>query len=500
MEVLANLGTGFGAVLTPANLGFCLVGCLLGTLIGVLPGLGPIATIAMLLPVTFGLDPLSSLIMLAGIYYGAQYGGSTTAILVNMPGETSSVVTCLDGYRMAQNGRAGTALATAALASFFAGCVATVVIAAMAPILAEFAERFRSPEYFALMVLGLISAVVLAQGAVLKAVAAVFLGLLIGLVGTDVTSGTVRYTFGRPELFDGIGFTPLALGMFGFAEILTNLERPQPERHLIAAKISGLWPGREDFRRAWPAVLRGTGIGSILGLLPGGGAVLSSFAAYTVEKKISRHAGQFGKGAIEGVAAPEAANNAGAQTSFIPLLTLGIPSNPVMALMMAAMIIQGIAPGTAVITERPNLFWGMVASMWIGNLMLLVINLPLIGLWVRLLKVPYRLLFPCILLFACVGVYSVNGSTFEVVLTVLFAILGYLFAKLDCEGAPLLLGFVLGPLMEEHLRRSMLLSMGDPMIFLQRPISAGILAGTAILLLLLVLPSFRSTRREAFRE
>jgi putative tricarboxylic transport membrane protein len=499
MDILHNLAIGFGAAATPLNLLFCLFGCLIGTLIGVLPGIGPIATIAMLLPVTFGLSPLGALIMLAGIYYGAQYGGSTTAILVNLPGESSSVVTCIDGYRMAQRGRAGAALAIAAVGSFFAGCVGTLLIAAFAPILATFAEQFRSPEYFSLMLFGLVAAVVLAHGSVVKAVAMIVLGLLIGLAGTDTQSGVARFTFGIPELYDGVDFVPVAMGLFGFAEIMSNLDRGG-DQPTITARITSLWPNREEIRRAIPAVLRGTSIGSFLGLLPGGGAVLSSFAAYTLEKKVSRYAAEFGKGAVEGVAGPESANNAGAQTSFIPLLTLGIPSTPVMALMMGAMTIQGIAPGTAIITERPLLFWGMIASMWIGNLMLVVINLPLIGIWVTLLKVPYRVLFPSILVFCCVGAFSINNSTFLIFMMAGFALLGYVFHKLGCEGAPFLLGFVLGPLMEENLRRSMVLSFGDPSIFVQRPISLAILLLTLGLVLLIVAPQFRQTREEVFQE
>ena len=499
MDMLQNLAIGFGGAATPVNLGLCLIGCLLGTLIGVLPGIGPIATIAMLLPITYGLSPLGALIMLAGIYYGAQYGGSTTAVLVNLPGESSSVVTCLDGYQMARNGRAGAALTIAALGSFFAGCVGTLLLAAFAPALASAAEQFRSPEYFALMLFGLIAAVVLASGSVIKAVAMVLLGLLFGLVGTDVSSGVTRYGFGVPELYDGIDFVPVAVGLFGLAEIMANLDRPDEERSL-AAKVGSLWPTREETRRSIPAVLRGTLVGSLLGILPGGGAVLSSFAAYTLEKKISKTPEIFGKGAVEGVAAPEAANNAGAQTSFIPLLTLGIPSTPVMAVMVGAMMIQGIAPGTALIKERPELFWGIVASMWIGNAMLVIINLPLIGLWVKLLQVPYRVLFPCILVLCCVGTYSTGNSTTLVIMLAVFAVLGYVFVKLGCETAPFLLGFVLGPLMEENLRRSMVISFGDPLIFVQRPISGAILALTAGLVLLIVLPQFRRTREAAFQE
>ena len=499
MDVFVNLATGFSAAVTLQNLSFSLIGCLLGTLIGVLPGIGPVATIAMLLPITFGLDPLSALIMLAGIYYGAQYGGSTTSILVNMPGETSSVVTCIDGHQMARQGRAGAALATSALGSFFAGCVGVVFVAAFGPVLAAFSQKFNSPEYFALMVLGLSSAVVMARGSVIKAIAMVFLGLMLGLVGTDVNSGTVRYTFGIPEFFDRLEFLPVVMGLFGISEIMLNLERPQ-ERQALAAKIKGLWPTREDFRLAWPAVLRGTGLGSVLGILPGGGVVLASFAAYTLEKKIAKDPSRFGKGAIEGVAGPESANNAAAQTSFIPLLTLGLPSNVVMALMMGAMIIHGIAPGAAVMDKRPDLFWGLTASMWIGNLMLLVINLPLIGMWVRLLRIPYRLLFPCILVFCLIGIYTVNNSVTDLWATIFFAGLGYLFYKFECEPAPLVLGFVLGPLMEENLRRAMTLSRGDPSIFVTRPLSAALLALTVCVILLVVLPQFRKTREEAFVE
>ena len=499
MDIFANLATGFGAAATPINLGFCLFGCLVGTLIGVLPGIGPIATIAMLLPVTFGLSPLGALIMLAGIYYGAQYGGSTTAILVNLPGESSSVITCIDGYQMARNGRAGAALTIAAVGSFFAGCVGTLLIAAFAPVLAAFAVKFRSPEYFALMLFGLIAAVILAHGSVVKAVGMVLLGLLVGLIGTESQSATSRFTFGVSELYDGVDFVPLAMGLFGLAEIMSNLDRVRDGR-TVTPRIGSLWPTREEVRRAVPAVAARHALGAFLGILPGGGAVLASFAAYTLEKKISRTPAEFGKGAVEGVAAPESANNAGAQTSFIPLLTLGIPSNPVMALMMGAMLIQGIAPGTAILTERPELFWGMVASMWFGNLMLIVINLPLIGIWVRLLQVPYRLLFPCIVVLCCVGAYSVNASTFLILMMGGFALLGYVFGKLGCEGAPFLLGFVLGPLMEENFRRSMVLSFGDPMIFLQRPISLCILIACAALILLIVVPQFRTTRDEAFQE
>src|SRR5512145_210703 len=415
-DFLQNLATGFGAAATLRNLGFAFLGCLLGTLIGVLPGIGPIPTIAMLLPITFGLDPLSSLVMLAGIYYGAQYGGSTTSILVNIPGEAASIVTCIDGHEMAKQGRAGAALGVAALGSFFAGTVGTVFIAGFGPPLAAVAQQFNSPDYFSLMVLGLVTAVILAHGSVIKAVGMVLVGLLLGLVGTDVNSGLTRYTFGIQEIWDRIDFVPMVIGMFGIVEIIRNLEQTTLPRPHLKARIRDLWPSGKDFRDAWPAVLRGTGLGSLLGILPGGGAVLASFASYTLEKKVARDPSRFGKGAIEGVAGPESANNAGAQTSFIPLLTLGLPSNPIMALMMGAMIIQGIQPGAAVMTAHPELFWGMVASMWIGNLMLLVINLPLIGIWVRLLSVPYRLLYPAILLFCVIGVYATNPNVTQLML------------------------------------------------------------------------------------
>jgi putative tricarboxylic transport membrane protein len=499
-DFFGNLALGFGVALTPINLGFAFVGCLVGTLVGVLPGIGPVATVAMLLPLTFYLEPVSGLIMLAGIFYGAQYGGSTTAILVNMPGETSSVVTCLDGHQMARNGRAGAALAVAALGSFFAGCVGTALIALFSPPLARVGQSFGAPEYFSLMVVGLIAAVVLAHGSVVKAVAMVILGLLLGMVGTDGQTGGQRFTFGEPLLADGLGFVPLAIGVFGLGEVIANLINPEQRRNLLTNRIKGLWLTREEFRQAWPAAVRGTAIGSVLGVLPGGGATLSAFAGYVLEKKVARDPSRFGKGAIEGVAGPESANNAGAQTSFIPMLTLGIPGNAVMALMIGALTIHGIQPGPQVMTERPTLFWGMVASMWIGNLMLVVINLPMIGLWVQLLRVPYRLLYLAILLFCAIGVYTLNNNAFEVMLAAAFGVLGYVLIRLECEPAPMLLGFILGPLMEENLRRAMRISGGDPMIFLDRPISLGLLIAGVLLLLLVALPAIRGKREEVFQE
>jgi putative tricarboxylic transport membrane protein len=498
-DILANLATGAATALSAMNLCYCLLGVLLGTLVGVLPGLGPVATIAMLLPATLTLPAESALIMLAGIYYGAQYGGSTTAILINLPGESSSVVTTLDGHAMAQQGRAGAALATAAIGSFFAGTVATFIIAFLAPPLANLALRFQAPEYFSLMVLGLVASVVLAQGSLLKAFGMVVLGLLLGLVGTDLTSGTQRFTFGLPALSDGINFVVVAMGVFGIAEIARNLE-DKSRRDVLVEAIGGLWPSRSDCRRMVAPILRGTALGSLLGILPGGGALLAAFAAYALEKRVSVNAAEFGTGAIEGVAAPEAANNAGAQTSFIPMLTLGIPSNPVMALMIGALIIQGIRPGPNVMVEQASLFWGVVVSMWVGNLFLLLLNLPLIGLWVRLLAVPYHLLFPVILVFSAVGVLSLANAAMDVYLMALFGVLGYAFLKLGCEPAPLLLGFILGPMLEEYLRRALTLSRGDPMIFLARPLSAAMLMVALLALSTLLLPSVRATRKRAFAE
>ncbi len=500
MEALfAHLGIGFGVALSPINLAYCFFGALLGTLIGVLPGIGPVATIAMLLPVTFTLPPVSALIMLAGIYYGAQYGGSTTAILVNLPGESSSAVTTIDGYAMARNGRAGAALGIAAIGSFFAGCVGTVIIALFAPPLAEVALKFGPAEYFSLMVLGLVAATVLAHGSLIKAIAMTLLGLLLGLVGTDVNSGIARFNFSISELSDGLDFVGVAMGMYGFAEIIGNLEESE-KREVFVMKVGRLLPTLDDMKTCGWTMVRATGLGAILGILPGGGALLASFAAYAMEKKIVKDASQFGKGDIRGVCAPESANNAGAQTSFIPLLTLGIPSNPVMALMIGAMMIQGIAPGPQVMTERPELFWGMIASMWVGNLMLIVLNLPLIGIWVRLLSVQYKLLYPAIMLFCCIGVYSINNSTFDILITSLFGLFGYIAVKLECEPAPLILGFILGPMMEENLRRAMLLSRGDPTVFATRPISAGLLFVTIFLICLMAAPAFKKTREEAFVE
>lgn len=499
MELLDHLALGFATAMTLQNLMYAFIGCLLGTLVGVLPGLGPVATIAMLLPATYALPPTSALIMLAGIYYGAQYGGSTTAILVNLPGESSSVVTTLDGHQMARQGRAGVALATAALGSFFAGTVGTVLLAAFAGPLTDLAMDFGPADYFSLMVFGLIGAVVLASGSLYQAIGMIFIGLLLGLVGTDVTSGVGRFTFGRIELLDGLNFVCLAMGVFGVAEIVRNLEGDQ-KRETFTQGLDRLWPRREDFKRMYPAVLRGTALGSLLGILPGGGAALASFSAYALEKKVSATPEKFGKGAIEGVAGPESANNAAAQTSFVPLLTLGIPSNAVMAMMIGAMVIHNIQPGPMVMTQNPELFWGLIVSMWLGNAMLLALNLPMLGLWVKLLKVPYRLMYPAILVFCAIGVFSVQNAVSDIWQMVLFGLVGYLFGKLRLEPAPLLLGFVLGPLMEENLRRALLISRGDFAVFVDRPISFGLLCAAAMLVLVLVLPTLRRKRQVAFDE
>jgi putative tricarboxylic transport membrane protein len=499
-DLLSNLWLGFHVAANPYNILFCLLGALVGTLVGVLPGIGTIATIAMLLPITFGLPPVGALIMLAGIYYGAQYGGSTTSILVNIPGEATSVVTCLDGHQMARQGRAGPALSIAAIGSFFAGCVATVLVAALGAPLTSLALLFGPAEYFSLMVLGLIFAVVLAKGSVLKAVAMVLMGLLLSMVGSDLETGAGRMTFDIAELADGIGFANIAMGVFGFAEIIRNLELPAESRDIVQAKITGLMPTRKDLIDSSGAIVRGTALGSLLGILPGGGALIASFAAYGFEKKIAKDPSRFGRGAIEGVAAPESANNAGAQTSFIPLLTLGIPPNAVMALMVGAMTIHGIVPGPQVMSKQPELFWGMIVSMWIGNLMLIVINLPLVGVWVRLLRVPYRLLYPCIIMFCCIGIYSINNSPTDVMISALFGVVGFWLVKHDFEPAPLTLALVLGPLMEENLRRAMLIARGDATVFFTKPISSGLLITAIFLLVVAALPKIRRRRDEVFVE
>ena len=500
MDILANLAFGFGVAISLNNLLYCFAGVFLGTLIGVLPGIGPVATVAMLLPLTFNLDPATAMIMLAGIYYGAQYGGSTTAILVNIPGESSSVVTTIDGYQMARQGRAGPALGIAAIGSFIAGTVATLIVALFSPWLADIALTFQPADYFSLMAFGLVGAVVLARGDLRKAIAMVVLGLMLGLIGTDVNSGVMRFTFGIPALAEGISFVALAMGMFGIAEVITNLEQGGKSRQVFTSTLGRVLPSLADLKLSSWSIARGTALGSILGILPGGGALLASFAAYTIEKKVARPPRNFGDGDIRGVAAPEAANNAGAQTSFIPMLTLGVPSNPTMALMIGALMIQGIQPGPEVITQRPHLFWGIIASMWIGNLFLLALNLPLVGLWVRLLAVPYRLLFPAILVFCCIGVFTINNNVWDLAQLVVFSGVGYLLLKLGCEPAPLILGLVLGPMMEEYLRRALLISLGDPSVLITSPLSAAFLIAAAVLLASIAVPLIRAKREEALKD
>jgi len=490
VDILSNLALGFGVAFSPENLAYCFIGVLLGTLVGVLPGVGPLVTIAMLLPITFNLPAVAAITMLAGIYYGSQYGGSTTSILVNLPGETASAVTCIDGYQMARQGRAGPALAIAAIASLFAGCVGVLLIALAGPAIAEWALQFGAAEYTALMLMALVASAVISGGDVLKGLAMVVLGLMIGIVGVDVNSGMQRYTFGVPELVDGIGFTVIAVGLFAVAEIVVNLERKDP-REVYTGKITNLMPTRGDLKdSAWP-IVRGTAVGSFFGVLPGTGPALSSFATYLLEKKLARDPARFGRGAIEGVAAPEAANNAAAQTNFIPMLTLGLPASATMALLLAAMTMQGIEPGPQVMLTRPELFWGLIASMWIGNLMLVILNLPLIGLWVSLLRAPYRWLFPSIIMFCCIGNFSVSNNPGDVYLCAAVGVLGYVLAKLECEPAPLILGYVLGPLLEENLRRALLLSRGDPTVFFTRPISLTFMIATLFVLAVVIAPGLR---------
>jgi putative tricarboxylic transport membrane protein len=498
-DLAGNLSLGMSVALSLRNAALCFIGCLIGTLVGVLPGVGPVATITMLLPITFGIDPIGALIMLAGIYYGAQYGGSTTAILVNIPGEVTSVVTTLDGHQMAKQGRAGVALGIAAIGSFIAGCFSTLVIAALALPMTAMALKFGPADYFSLMVLGLMFAVVLARGSVPKAVAVILVGILLSTVGTDLESGEERLTFGWTEISDGVEVAVIAMGMFGFAEILRNLETTQA-RDVVHGRIGNLLPNAKDLKQSAGPIARGTLIGSVLGILPGNGAVLGPFASYTLEKKLAEDPSRFGRGAIEGVAGPESANNAGAQTSFIPLLTLGIPPNVVMALMAGAMTIHGIVPGPQIMTKQPNLFWGMIASMWIGNLMLLIINLPLVGLWVSFLRVPYRLMFPLIVLLCCIGIYSVNNSPTEVVMTAGFGLFGYALLKYGFEPAPLMLGFVLGKLMEEKLRQALVISRGSFMTFIERPLSGSLLLLSLVLVVIAILPAIRQSREEVFKE
>ncbi len=490
MDTLHSIALGLSVALQPMNLFFCFVGVFVGTLIGVLPGIGPVGTMSLLLPATFHLSPVGAIIMLAGIYYGAQYGGSTTSILVNIPGEASSIVTCLDGYQMARKGRAGPALGMAALGSFIGGTVAIVGLMLLAAPLAEAALSFGPPEYFALMCVSLVVLTFLSQTSMYKSLMMALLGLLLSFVGLDMFTSAPRFTLGVNDLTDGIGLIPLVMGLFGVAEILLNLEG-EMKREIYATRLGELLPTAQDWIAARWAVLRGTVLGFVLGLLPGGGAVLASFVAYAVEKRWSRHPERFGTGVIEGVAAPETANNAAAQASFIPLLALGLPANVVMAVLFGGLLIHGVQPGPLVMQQRPDLFWGVVVSMFVGNAMLLALNLPLVGMWVRLLRVPYDVLFPLILLFCVVGVYSVSNSRVDVYLMVLFGLVGYVMQKLGYEPAPLALAYVLGPILENSLRQSLMLSGGSFAIFVTRPISGTSMALVAILLVIQIYSSVK---------
>ena len=499
MELLNYMMMGFSVALQPMNLFYCFLGVLIGTLVGVLPGLGPVAAMSLLLPATFHTTPVASIIMLAGIFYGAQYGGSTTSILVNIPGEASSVVTCLDGYQMARQGRAGPALGISAFGSFIAGTIGIIGLMLIAPPLVDFALKFGPPEYFSLMVLGLMILTFLTSASMVRALMMAAFGLAVGTIGLDNISGLPRFTFNIPELLDGVGLVPLVMGLFGISEVLLNIEL-RIRTEVFTSKVKGLLPTLEDWARSIWAILRGTFIGFFLGILPGGGAVIASFISYAIEKRVSKHPENFGKGAIEGVAAPESANNSAAQGGFVPLLTLGIPSNAVMALLLGALIIHGVTPGPLLLSQHPDLFWGLVASMYIGNAMLLVLNLPLIGIWVQLLKVPYPILFPIIILFCLIGSYSINNSSTDVLIMVVFGVVGYLMKKLSLEAAPLVLAFVLGPMLETSLRQALIKSKGSFLIFFTRPISATFLLIAIALMVASLFPWFRRRRPGAALE
>ncbi|MCC6007556.1 MAG: tripartite tricarboxylate transporter permease [Rhodobacteraceae bacterium] len=489
-----NLALGFSVALSWEALFYAMIGVTLGTFVGVLPGVGTMSAIAMLLPLTFLMEPALAIIMLAGIYYGGAYGGSTASILLNLPGTPSSAVTCLDGYPMARNGRAGVALFVTTIASFAGSIMGLMLLALVAPPLAQFALQFRSPEYFSLMVLGLMAAAILASSSPFRSLASVVLGLLLGVVGIDMLSGTSRFTFGWPTLFDGLPLVAVVIGLFGVPELIANVrsgnyQRPQ------AVRMRDMLPSRDDWKRIRPAMLRGGSIGAFFGALPGTGGMIASFMAYAVEKRVSRTPARFGKGAIEGVAAPETANNSAVQTAFIPTLTLGIPGDPVMALMLGALMIHGITPGTALITSNPDIFWGLIVSFLVGNVMLLLLNIPLINLWIRVLSIPRQILFPAITAFVCIGVYSVNLAVADIVVLMVFGLLGYALMLLRFQTAPLVLGLILGPMMEENLRRSLLISRGDPMVFLERPISATFLGLAGLLLVWLVVSEIRRRRQ-----
>ena len=493
MELLNYLLMGFSVALQPVNLFYCFIGVVIGTLVGVLPGLGPVAAMSLLLPATFHTTPVASIIMLSGIYYGAMYGGSTTSILVNIPGEAASVMTCIDGYQMARNGRAGPALGISAFGSFIAGTFGIFGLILIAPPLVDFALKFGPPEYFSLMVLGLMILTFLTSASMIRALMMAAFGLVVGTMGLDNISGLARFTFNIPELLDGVGLVPVVMGLFGISEVLLNIEL-KVKREVFTAKVKGLLPTLEDWGKSIWSILRGTILGFLLGILPGGGAVIASFVSYAVEKRVSKHPEEFGKGAIEGVAAPEAANNSAAQGAFIPLLTLGIPSNVVMAMLLGALIIHGVTPGPLLLSQHPELFWGVVASMYVGNALLLALNLPLIGMWVQLLRVPYSILFPIIILFCLLGSYSINNSTTDVAIMLVFGVIGYLMKKISLEAAPMVLAFVLGPMMETALRQALIKSKGSFSIFFTRPISATCLIIAIALIIMPLLPWFRQRR------
>ncbi len=495
MEIFHHILYGFGVALEPINLLFCFIGVLIGTLVGVLPGIGPVAAISLLLPATFHVPPVASLIMLAGIYYGAMYGGSTTSILVNIPGEVASIVTCLDGYQMARKGRAGAALGISAFGSFIAGTLGVVGLAFVAPPLAAIALKFGPPEYFALLILGLMVVIFLAGGSMLKSLMMASLGVVIGNVGMDLISAQPRYTFGLDILVDGVGLVPAVMGLFGVSEVFLNIEAKLKEQEVFKTEFKGLLPNLAEWKRSIRPITRGSIIGFFLGILPGGGAIISSFVSYGIEKRLSKHPEEFGKGAIEGVAGPESANNAAVAGAFIPLLTLGLPSNVVMAIMLGALMIYGVAPGPKLITGHPDIFWGTISSMYVGNVMLLVLNLPLIGLWVKILKIPYPILFPLILVFCLIGGYSLNNNTADVGLMLFFGVFGYLMKKFKYDAAPMVLAMVLGPILDNSLRQSLLMSGGSGMIFLTRPICLAIFAAVAATLLLPLFPIISRMRK-----
>ena len=499
MDILASVAQGFGVALQPVNLLYCFIGIFIGTLVGVLPGIGPVSAMSLLLPVTLSGKPEAGIIMMAGIYYGSMYGGSTTSILVNIPGEATSVVTCLDGHQMARQGRAGPALGMAAMASFIAGTIAVVGLMLVAPRLARLAVAFGPAEYFSLMVLGLVILTFLTQGSMVKSLLMACVGTVLGLIGLDSINAQARLTFGRMELYDGIGLIPVVMGLFGVAEVLSNVERPIM-RSIVSQKITQLLPNRADWKASAGPIGRGTLLGFFLGIVPGGGAVIASFASYALEKRVSSTPERFGNGAIEGVAGPEAANNAAAGGAFIPLMTLGIPPNVVMALLLGAFVIHGLQPGPLLMTQNPGLFWGIIASMYIGNAMLLVLNLPLIGMWVQLLRLPYNVLFPLILLFSIVGVYASANNVFDVAVMMAFGVLGYLMRKIGYEAAPLVLAFVLGPMLENNLRKALILSQGELLTFIERPISAACLAVAAALLVAPLIPALRRKRERVAVE